>query len=149
MHFRHRRFIYHEHTSTHWPLQDSVRLQCFFVGLQCFFVVVNHPFTPPPAAKPTLLQYYCTPDAQYTTPIPTPRLYAIHHTLSVMAISCKGQSTHGLRVNPDLVVRFVTLWFWMFFVSVCDLVFVVCVCVCDLFLFKHSVYITSTRAHMG
>jgi len=45
---------------------------------------------PPPPAKPTLLQYACTTIAQYTPPPPTPPLYAIHHTMLVMAISCKG-----------------------------------------------------------
>jgi len=63
------------------PLQYIVSLQSFIVG-------VNHPFTPPPPAKPTLMQYYCTTIAQYTTPHHPP---ARHHTISVMAISCKGQ----------------------------------------------------------
>ena len=41
---------------------------------------------------PTLLQYYCTTIAQYTTRLHLPpRLYAVHHTIFVMAISCKGQ----------------------------------------------------------
>jgi len=46
---------------------------------------------PPPPAKPTRLQYYCTAIAQYTPPHRPPPLYAIHHTILVMAISCKGQ----------------------------------------------------------
>jgi len=46
---------------------------------------------PPPPAKPTLLQYYCTTIAQYTPPTPIPPFHAIHHTISVMAISCEGQ----------------------------------------------------------
>ena len=41
---------------------------------------------------PTLSQCYCTSIAQYTTPPPTPHLYAIHNTILVVAISCKGQS---------------------------------------------------------
>jgi len=49
---------------------------------------------PPPPAKPTLLQYYCTTIEQYTRPPPTPPFYAIHHTILVMALSCKGQCTH-------------------------------------------------------
>jgi len=53
------------------------------------------PSPPPPPAKPTLLHYYCTTSAQYTPP-PTPPVYAMHHTILVMAISCKGQ----VRVNP-------------------------------------------------
>jgi len=44
-----------------------------------------------PPACPLLLQYYCTSIAQYTTPPPTPLWYAIHHTILVIAISCKGQ----------------------------------------------------------
>jgi len=52
---------------------------------------------PPPLAKPTLLQYHCTTIAQYTPPSPTPLLYAIHHTILVMGISCKGQSTRSGR----------------------------------------------------
>jgi len=47
--------------------------------------------SPSPSALPTLLQYYCTAIAQYTTPPPTTLLYAIHHTQLVLAISCKGQ----------------------------------------------------------
>jgi len=45
----------------------------------------------PPLAKPTPLQYYCTPIAQYTPPPSAPLLYAKHHTILVMAISCKGE----------------------------------------------------------
>jgi len=48
---------------------------------------------PPPPALPTLVQYYCTIIGQYTTPPPTSRLYAIHHTILVITISCKGQPT--------------------------------------------------------
>jgi len=42
---------------------------------------------------PTLLQYYCTAIGQYMTPHPTLLVYAIHHTIWAMAISCKGQPT--------------------------------------------------------
>jgi len=42
-----------------YPLQDIVSLLSFFVG-------VHHPFTPP--AKPTLLQYCCTTNAQSGSP---------------------------------------------------------------------------------
>jgi len=46
-----------------------------------------------PPALPTVLQYYCTTIAQYTTPpSPTPLFYAIHHTILLITISCKGQS---------------------------------------------------------
>ena len=44
----------------------------------------------PPPAKPTLWQYYCTTIAQYTLLPPTLSFYAIHHTIFVIAISCKG-----------------------------------------------------------
>jgi len=47
---------------------------------------------PPPSAKPTLLQYYCTPIAQYTPPPPILPFFAIHHMLLVVAVSCKGQA---------------------------------------------------------
>jgi len=47
---------------------------------------------PPPPALPTLLQYYCPIIEQYTTPPPNSRLYAIHHTILVITISCKGQT---------------------------------------------------------
>jgi len=46
---------------------------------------------PPPLALLTPLQYYCTDIAQNTTLPPTPLLYAIHHTILAIAISCKGQ----------------------------------------------------------
>jgi len=47
--------------------------------------------SPRPPALPTLVQYYCTTIGQYTTPLPTSRLYTIHHTRLVMTISCEGQ----------------------------------------------------------
>jgi len=69
----------------HWPLQDN---RLFRGCRECS----NHPFIPPrPPALPTLVQYYCTTIGQYTTPPPTSRLYAIHHTILVITISCKGQ----------------------------------------------------------
>jgi len=48
-------------------------------------------YCPPPHAKPTLLQYYCTTTAQHTPPTDPPALYAKHQTILVMAISCKGK----------------------------------------------------------
>jgi len=47
--------------------------------------------SPCPPALPTLVQYYCTTIGQYTTPRPTSRLCAIHHTRLVITISCKCQ----------------------------------------------------------
>ena len=46
---------------------------------------------PLPPAKPTLLQYYCTTIAQYTTPPVTSRVYAIYHAILGMATSCEGR----------------------------------------------------------
>jgi len=50
---------------------------------------------PPPPATPTILQYYCTPIAQYTTPHPSPLVYTIHHTTLAMAVSCEGHYGRG------------------------------------------------------
>jgi len=69
-----------------WPLQEirSRRGCC---------ARINHHFIPPrPPALPTLLQYYCTFIGQYKTPLPTSCLYAIHHTVLVITISCEGQT---------------------------------------------------------
>ena len=60
-------------------------------------------YCPPQPAKPTLPQHFCTPIARYTTPRPTPPLYAIHHTLLVMAIWCKGQGAARGRPNRQHV----------------------------------------------
>ena len=68
-----------------WPSPEIILLQGFFLR-------VNHPFiAPAPPALPTRLHYYCTLVGQYTTPLPTSRLYAVHHTILVMTISRKGQ----------------------------------------------------------
>jgi len=53
--------------------------------------------SPHPLAWSTLVQYDCTILTQYKTPLPTSRVYAIHHTILVITISCEGQD------NPDLV----------------------------------------------
>jgi len=55
-----------------------------------------HPLLP---AWPALLQYYCTSIVQYTTPPPTPKLYAIHPAILAMAISCKGQALASLTTE--------------------------------------------------
>jgi len=54
---------------------------------------------PTPPAKPTLLQYYCTTIAQYTPPHQPPPFYDLHHTILVMAISCKGQGSSHVQVT--------------------------------------------------
>jgi len=65
-------------------LQDTVSLQSFIMG-------ANHPFLAPlPPARLTRFQYDCTNIARYP-PAPTPPFFAIHHTMLVVAISCKGQ----------------------------------------------------------
>jgi len=52
-------------------------------------------YCPPPSpALPTLLHHFCTTIAQHP-PSPTPMLYAIYHTILVMAISRKGQDDQG------------------------------------------------------
>ena len=56
---------------------------------------------PSPSALPTLVQDYCTTIGQYTTPPPTSRLYAIHHTIMVIKISCKGQRCRGYGTVSD------------------------------------------------
>jgi len=74
--------------------------KAYFVGLYKIFVyfeAVVHKAAisfPPPRlpALPTLVQYYCTIIGQYTIPLPTSCLFAIHHTILAITISCKGQS---------------------------------------------------------
>jgi len=67
-----------------WPLQDIVSLQSLIVG-------VYHPLIDPPSCNAypiaILLHDFCA----ICSPQPTPPVYAIHHTLLVMAMLCKGQ----------------------------------------------------------
>ena len=63
------------------------------VGLYKIFVYFGvHEATilssPHPPALPTLMQYYCTIIGQYSTPLPIIRVYAKHHTILVITISC-------------------------------------------------------------
>jgi len=46
---------------------------------------------PRPPASPILVLYYYTILGQYTTSLPTSRLYDIHHTILVIAILCEGE----------------------------------------------------------
>jgi len=48
-------------------------------------------YCPPTCKAYPILQYYCTTIAQHTPPPTDAPLYAIHHTILVIAISCKGQ----------------------------------------------------------
>ena len=48
-------------------------------------------YSPRPPALSTLVQYDCTIIGQYTTPPPNSRLKAMHHTILVITIWCKGQ----------------------------------------------------------
>ena len=68
-----------------WPLQDIVLLQRFIVG-------VNHPCIAPPTCKAYPIVIRLHDHYAIYPPLPTPPLYAIHHTILVMAISRKGQS---------------------------------------------------------
>ena len=47
--------------------------------------------SPRPPALPTLVQYHCTIIGQYMTSPPNSHLYAMHHTILAITISCKGQ----------------------------------------------------------
>jgi len=49
-------------------------------------------YSPRPPALAALMQYDCTTIGQYTSPPPTSPLHAMHNTILVMAISCKGQA---------------------------------------------------------
>jgi len=69
-----------------WPSQDILFLRCGCTR-------INHLFIPPrPLAVPALVQYYCTTIGQYTTPSPDSRLYAMHHIILVITISCKAKA---------------------------------------------------------
>jgi len=66
-----------------FPLQDLFSLLGFCARINQLFIA------PPTCIAHTvaiLLQYYCA----IFEPLPTPSPYAIHHTISCMAISCKG-----------------------------------------------------------
>ena len=70
---------------------------------------------PPPTCKAYLtLQYYCTIIAHHTPPLPTPLLYAIHLTILVMAISCKGQGAGRGRLTFPLGLYKIFVYFEAF-----------------------------------
>ena len=79
-----RRCFVHGHSLAFTRYSFTSRLSC-----------TNQPSFHPPRlpALPTPVQYDCTIIGQYTTPLLSYRLYAIHHTILVITISCKGQVT--------------------------------------------------------
>jgi len=87
-----------------WCGEVSLRLAftryCVTSRLMC---TNQSSFIPSTLAFPTLLHYYCTTIAQYTTPPSTPLLYALHHTIWIMATSCKGQLS---GVNSIIVIAY-------------------------------------------
>jgi len=72
-----------EDRHTTWPSPD-------ILSRLGFCARINHPFIAPPACiahtVTLLLQNHCA----IFDPSPTPRFYAIHHTILCIAISCKG-----------------------------------------------------------
>jgi len=69
-----------------WPSQD--------IRVELFESVVHEStirLPTSPTCIVTLVQYYCTIIRQCTTRLPISRLYAKHHTILVITISCKGQ----------------------------------------------------------
>ena len=70
------------------PLQDIVSLQSFIMESPSSFFVAAPVCKAYPIA--ILLHDHCAIEAPPPTP---PSLYAIHHTILVMAISWKGQVT--------------------------------------------------------
>ena len=63
--------------------------------LQGWCARINH-HSPP---SPTCITHYCTIIGQYTTPLPTSYVYAIHHTILGIPIVCKGQASESTRMR--------------------------------------------------
>ena len=61
-------------------------------------------YCPSPPARPTLLHYYCTTTAQYTSPH-RPLLSMPYTIQLVVAISCECQPGLGLTLTPTLSIR--------------------------------------------
>ena len=76
---------------------STIGLYKIFVHFKAFLHESIITFIPPPTCNAhtiaILLHDYC---AIYK-PLPTSRLHAMHHTLLVMAISCKGQIYNRLQ----------------------------------------------------
>jgi len=101
----HRRFINYEHTSTHALRADrhwgvSLAFTRYYFTSRLLWTIQPSFHSPRPPALATLVEYYRTTIGQYTTPPPPSRVYAIHHTIFVTTISCKGQGSAraGLQV---------------------------------------------------
>ena len=63
--------------------RDSFTSRLLCTNQPCFH-------SPLPSALPTMVQYYCACIGHYKSSL-TVRLYAIHHAILVIPISCKGQ----------------------------------------------------------
>jgi len=75
---------------------------CFTSKLLCTNQSLSF-YCPLPPALPALLQCYSTSIAQYTTPPRPPHLDAMHNTILVRAISCKGRIityVHSSHAQP-------------------------------------------------
>jgi len=87
-------------------LRDRVRPLAFTrYSFTSRLLCTNQPsfHSPRPPALSTLVQHYCTIIGQYTSPLPTSRLYAICHTILVITISCKGHfARRGGALAPTL-----------------------------------------------
>ena len=77
--------------SPRWPLQDIVLLQSLIVGVRHHFIAPLPPRNAYHIAIP--LHAHC----EIYAPPPTLPLYAMHHTILVMTMSCKGQDTSRER----------------------------------------------------
>ena len=69
----------------------ALALQNIIVSLQSFIVGVNHPFIAPPHLQSLPYSNSIARPSCNIRPPTDPLLYAIHHTVLAMAISCKGQ----------------------------------------------------------
>ena len=87
-----------------WPLQDSVLLRSFCARINHSFIAHSHLHCP----------HYCNAIARLLRNIrrpPTPHLYAMHNTILVMAISCKGQVVmNSIYYYPFYILSVNWLW---------------------------------------
>jgi len=82
-------------------LRELLSLHNIFFHFEAFVHKSILVVLPTPLALPTPFQYYCTDIAQTTTLRPKPLLYAIHHTILAITISCKSQGA-PLRLPEPL-----------------------------------------------